>query len=81
MKSIKCPNCGCKIAGVRDTHFNSPAVKAIIRHAKKPQPIGTLAFTYGVITGADYRSCRRAIERLVKDGYLKRVKQGVYQSV
>jgi hypothetical protein len=69
---MKCPHCKRLIL--------SDAQLAVVRQAKRPVPIVVLAFTYGGYRPSmSYLSCRRAVERLVKMGVLRRVRPGVYQ--
>ncbi len=61
-------------------HDVPSALKQILRAAKKPQPIKKLAVMYSFATLASYPSSRRAIQRFAKDGYLTRVRPGIYKT-
>lgn len=80
LKSPICPYCGHKLEHLRFKFQYPQTVRKIIKYAKKERSIKELAIMYANMTGASYRSSRKAVERLAKDGYLKRTRVGYYSA-
>lgn len=78
MKDPTCPHCGCKLPQLRSKFVADKAIRQVLKLASKPTAIRQLAERYSRLTEASYLSSRRAVERLVTYGHLKRVKQGYY---
>ena len=74
-----CPHCGHKLPTLAPRFVRGPEIRRVLKLAAKPTHIEALVTEYrGNSMLILHRSARRAIERLVKSGHLKRVSAGRY---
>ena len=75
---VKCPYCGHSV--LARTRPRAYAVKLVLSRALKPTPVKTLASAYMIYASCEYLAACRAIQRLATEGFLKRVRKGVYRT-
>jgi predicted transcriptional regulator of viral defense system len=75
--AIRCPNCNYLLGGVKERSY---AIRLVLSRAAKATPLKTLASAYMTYAGCDYLGACRAIQRLAKEGLLRRVRKGLYRA-